>query len=532
MAQTTDTAELSSSIEITTTPNINPVPIIAGASTLSAHAAIKKKNIILLSDGTGNSERSPFKTNVWRTYQALKLQDGEQIACYDNGVGTSTWKLLAVLGGAFGWGLKRNVLTLYKFLCRRYKPGDDIYGFGFSRGAFTIRVVIGLVEQEGLIHYFKDETSAPITEGALNRHAAAAYRAYRRESYRAPLALVGRFVRDAFLQWRDTILRVFGIEPYDSRSNIRGMEIRFLGMWDTVDAYGLPIRELKSAVDRYLWPLTFQNLELGNRVKCARHALALDDERATFHPLVWDERDELRKSQARLVPADRIRQVWFAGAHANVGGGYPDDSLAHVPLRWILGEAEDAGLKFEPEVTRLYKAFANPFGKIYDSRAGRAAFYRYSPRRVDVRVDDSRARVPSRDKHSTHAYSRALVHASVFERMKDSQYAPISIHGPINHVEGNGDVPRQYNEEAMDIVLDTVWWRRTAYWMMVFIATWIVAFPWLPSVFSVQDERGSEWLNGSIIVSLAKKLAPSFADTWIDAFAAAPVHYARSEEHT
>jgi len=171
MTEMTDAAELSSSLEVTTTPNVNPVPITTGASVLSAHAATKKKKIILLSDGTGNSERSPFKTNVWRTYQALKLQDGEQIACYDNGVGTSTWRPLAVLGGAFGWGLKRNVLTLYKFLCRKYKPGDEIYGFGFSRGAFTIRVVIGLVEQEGLIHYFKDETSAPITEGALNRYA-------------------------------------------------------------------------------------------------------------------------------------------------------------------------------------------------------------------------------------------------------------------------------------------------------------------------------------------------------------------------
>jgi uncharacterized protein (DUF2235 family) len=144
----------------------------------------------------------PFKTNVWRAYQALKLAEGKQVAYYDNGVGTSTWRPLALLGGAFGWGLKRNVLTLYKFLCRKYKPGDEIYGFGFSRGAFTIRVLVGLVESQGLVRY-KDGSSPPILEAALTRYAAAVYRDYRRESYRALLAHVGRFMRDRILRLRD-----------------------------------------------------------------------------------------------------------------------------------------------------------------------------------------------------------------------------------------------------------------------------------------------------------------------------------------
>src|SRR5258707_8455937 len=110
------------------------------------------RKIILLSDGTGNSSAKVWRTNVWRTFEALDLSGNDQVAFYDDGVGTSSFKPLAILGGAFGFGLKRNVIDIYKFACRNYrKPGDEIYGFGFSRGAFTIRVVIGLILDQGLI---------------------------------------------------------------------------------------------------------------------------------------------------------------------------------------------------------------------------------------------------------------------------------------------------------------------------------------------------------------------------------------------
>src|SRR5512138_3487987 len=117
------------------------------------------KNLVLFSDGTGNSARKLFKTNVWRVYQAVDLADPQdpkqprQFAFYDDGVGTSSFKPLAVLGGAFGVGLARNIVDLYIFLCRMYEPGDRIFAFGFSRGAFTIRVLIGLVMTEGLLRY-------------------------------------------------------------------------------------------------------------------------------------------------------------------------------------------------------------------------------------------------------------------------------------------------------------------------------------------------------------------------------------------
>src|ERR1700758_3343719 len=111
-----------------------------------------KRRIVVLSDGTGNSAAAVWRTNVWRTFDALDLSGNDQVAFYDDGVGTSSFKPLAILGGAFGYGLKRNVIDIYKFICRNFQSDEDeIYGFGFSRGAFTIRVVVGLVLDQGLV---------------------------------------------------------------------------------------------------------------------------------------------------------------------------------------------------------------------------------------------------------------------------------------------------------------------------------------------------------------------------------------------
>jgi uncharacterized protein (DUF2235 family) len=150
------------------------------------------RKIILLSDGTGNSASKVWRTNVWRTFESLDLSNSSQVAFYDDGVGTSSFKPLAILGGAFGYGLKRNVIDLYKFVCRNYRSVDDyreladtepddqfendeIYGFGFSRGAFTIRIVVGLIANQGLVQYS--------TEMELDRKAIEAYRAYRTKHF-------------------------------------------------------------------------------------------------------------------------------------------------------------------------------------------------------------------------------------------------------------------------------------------------------------------------------------------------------------
>jgi len=228
------------------------------------------RNLIVLSDGTGNSAAKASKTNVWRLYQAIDLTDGSQVAVFGDGVGTSSVSFLRVLGLALGVGVKRNVLNLYKFLCRNYKDGDHIWAFGFSRGAFTIRVVAGLICREGLVA-FK-------TEEELNRNALAAYRAYRKVAFptRIPWVSGGRYLRDRLTSvWNWAT----GARSYASVSKRTEIPIHFLGVWDTVVAYGLPIDELTLAVDAWVWPMRFRDERLLPCIRNARHALSLDDER-------------------------------------------------------------------------------------------------------------------------------------------------------------------------------------------------------------------------------------------------------------
>jgi len=150
--------------------------------------------IILLSDGTGNAASKVWRTNVWRVFESLDLTGSDQVAIYDDGVGTSSFIPFALLGGAFGWGLKRNVLDLYKFVCRNYRSeNDEIFAFGFSRGAFTIRIVVGLIFDQGLVPF---RTEAELHQGARD-----AYRAFRRKNFHTVWRVEKpcRFIRDLLI---------------------------------------------------------------------------------------------------------------------------------------------------------------------------------------------------------------------------------------------------------------------------------------------------------------------------------------------
>src|SRR5215831_16029212 len=308
------------------------------------------KRIILLSDGTGNSAAKVWRTNVWRLFQSLELRTSDQVATYDDGVGTSSFKPMALLSGAFGIGLKRNVLGLYKFLCRNYKSkqdyealaqqmrsqnedagaleelkDDEVFLFGFSRGAFTVRILTGLVLTQGLVRFD--------SERELERNVRAAYRAYR--TLRFPgwtLERPFRYIRNLFASHTHN--------P-DDRPVAR---IRFIGVWDTVAAYGSPIDEMTRGFSQYIWPLELPTHTLSGRVDKACHALAIDEERTSFAPELWKESDSPLPS---CTKEETLSQVWFAGVHANVGGGYPDDSLANVSLSWMMAEAADCGLRFK-----------------------------------------------------------------------------------------------------------------------------------------------------------------------------------------
>ena len=231
--------------------------------------------------GTGNSAANAFKTNVWRLYQALDLTGADQIAVFDDGVGTSAFKPLRYLGLALGVGVKRNVIELYKFLCRNYVPGDRIYGFGFSRGAFTIRVLNGLINSQGLISFASEEE--------LKRNAVAAYRAHRKVAFHRPRpwGRALRWARDTAIHYwnRATGTRTYAEISEQTQREGRGREqipVHFLGLWDTVAAYGLPIDELTHAVDRWIWPMTFAETDLPPHVTWARQALSLDEARRSI----------------------------------------------------------------------------------------------------------------------------------------------------------------------------------------------------------------------------------------------------------
>ena len=172
-------------------------------------------------------------------FSALDLTSSDQVACYDDGVGTSSFKPLALLGGAFGIGLRRNVISLYKFACRNFRQADDeIYAFGFSRGAFTIRVLIGLIVDQELI------PADSISETEWDRRAHAAYRAYHKRHFHTNWGLIFKQIK----KWlgKDTTDR--SVVPDGRKVPI----IRFFGLSDTVAAYGLPIDEMTRGVSQWL----------------------------------------------------------------------------------------------------------------------------------------------------------------------------------------------------------------------------------------------------------------------------------------
>jgi uncharacterized protein (DUF2235 family) len=339
------------------------------------------KNIAIFSDGTGNSSAKLFKTNVWRLYEALDLFGPEQIAYYDDGVGTSSFKPYAILGGALGLGLKRNVKHIYAFLSRAYQPGDRIYAFGFSRGAFTIRILIGLVFNQGL--------ARGSTEAELWENVNAKWWAYRKRA-------------------RTRVMRK--LRPRgEKRTDGAEVKFTFVGLWDTVNAYGLPADELTRAWDEYVWPLSMNDRIPCNNVEKAFHALSIDDERNAFHPVLWTETGEPQNATSTHLDQEKISQVWFAGVHANVGGGYPDDSLAYVPLYWIMNEARRRGLDFQYNKLPSTQVAAVASGPMYDSRRGIAGYYRYQPRKITKLIQDDFHEVSIR---------RPKIHESVFDRMK------------------------------------------------------------------------------------------------------------------
>ncbi len=493
------------------------------------------RNIVLLSDGTGNSAAKVWRTNVWRTFEALDLSGNDQVAFYDDGVGTSSFKPWAILGGAFGFGLKRNVVDIYKFACRNYRDKDDrIYGFGFSRGAFTIRVVLGLILNQGLI--------SAQDEAQLDKKARAAYRQYRRERYHTVW-----HIEDLFRAIRDLFLP----KDYDKADNRTVGKIRFIGVWDTVAAYGAPLDEMTRGISRWIWPLELPTHTLDrSRVTRACQALALDEERTTFHPELWNERVEppveFDPHQERSIGDEQVSQVWFAGVHSNVGGGYPDDALAYIPFVWMITEAQRCGLKFKsdavppPALPADPDTFKNAIskrdkdGRLYDPRKGLGGYYRYGPRKL---VELCHYKYSKKEDDQV-LIERPKIHETVFRRIGNHAhaYAPVGLPPVYDIVREDGAIvtPDQFGFETdnnakaradtQEHIWNEIWKRRIVYFATVAATVWLLVFP-LISGAQRADEFNSPIRWVSDIIRLVGGFLPGVASTWVDGYARAPLAF-------
>lgn len=273
------------------------------------------KRIAIFFDGTWNAPddsgdiEQGADTNVLKLHRAIAEQDrngAPQMTHYVAGVGTRWYN--RVRGGVFGVGLDRNIKDGYSRLVDLYEDGDEIYVLGFSRGAYSARSLVGMIRNVGLVHGQANRRSRNQT---INQ----AYELYRTrdEGADSPSA---RVFREAFS---------------------REVRVHFLGVWDTVGALGIPLRSFGwFNARRY----EFHDTELSGIVENAFHAIAVDEHRSSFEPTLWAPKNK---------PNQRLEQVWFSGAHADVGGGYQDAGLADIALHWMAARLRECDLDVDPD---------------------------------------------------------------------------------------------------------------------------------------------------------------------------------------
>jgi uncharacterized protein (DUF2235 family) len=260
-------------------------------------AGLMSKNIVICCDGTGNEVGAEEYSNVAKLYIRVGKHD-QQITFYDPGLGTlgtpgfrtrTMTSLTRLMGLAFGYGLQENLKDAYLFLMQHYDPGDQVFLFGFSRGAYTVRALAGMIHRAGLLNRGNEN----LVEHAIKRY----FEPVRRQPDWKGMARFKKY---------------FG----------RECEIHFVGVWDTVKSVGLFRRSL-------VLPHTADM----SGVLHGRHAVSLNEKRSKYRTNLWNRPND-----------DSFAQVWFAGAHSDVGGGYAESGLSDVTLEWMLGEATKFGL--------------------------------------------------------------------------------------------------------------------------------------------------------------------------------------------
>jgi uncharacterized protein (DUF2235 family) len=291
------------------------------------------KRLVICCDGTWGTPDQfdefhvPVPTNVTKLAECIAEADAqgvEQRMFYNLGVGTGRFDHLR--GGLFGVGLSQKIKDAYLFIVETYAADDELYLFGFSRGAYTARSLAGLIRNSGVL---RTQYASRLED---------AYELYRdRSSATHPRSTQAQLFRATY--------------SYEPR-------IKFIGVWDTVGALGIPDNPLPVPTvlsDRW----KFHDVELSTTVDFAYHALALDERRKPFTPTLWDQQDDAPKEQV-------LEQMWFAGTHGNVGGGTADPGLADIALLWLVTKARASGLTIDLNALSA-KIAPNPAGTLQDS---------------------------------------------------------------------------------------------------------------------------------------------------------------------
>ena len=335
------------------------------------------KRLIVCSDGTWNNPDQeengiPAPTNVFKISNAIADDDGQiqQLRYYHPGVGSDGGIIGSIAGGAIGAGISRHIQSAYHWLGTHFEPGDEIYLFGFSRGAFTARSVGGFLGR-GLLD-LRD-----MSPKESWRRVIAAFKNYRKKG--SSLAERG---------WAK--------DGWDFFHGAKPTPVRFVGVWDTVGALGVPddLEILNFLFDKKEnW--RFHDTSLGRHIKTARHAMATDEVRSSFTITRWSD------------PQDHpdVKEIWFPGVHADVGGGYSNTDLSDGALQWMVEESQGTGLKFRPTI--LQALAPNPGGAMHNSYKGAFAKLRSRPRNIDAMTPGNADRF----------------HSSAIQRQKES---PIS----------------------------------------------------------------------------------------------------------
>ncbi|MBK1718432.1 DUF2235 domain-containing protein [Thiocystis violacea] len=329
------------------------------------------RHLVVCADGTWNTpeqetEGVPTPTNVVRLFNALASQsvDGSaQLGYYHPGIGSDGSRLGRFLGGTLGVGLGKNIMSAYRWLADQYQPGDRVFLFGFSRGAYTVRSLAGMVALCGLLK------TRDLAEPAAWEQVERIYdRGYR---HREPIS-----------RWDQGM-------AFHSDAHGEPPDVHFLGVWDTVGALGVPdYLEFFNLLDdssKY----TFHDTKLNRKILNARHAVALDENRASFAPTLWSD----------ISDRPHVKQLWFPGNHGDVGGGHPETGLSDGALKWMMDEAQDQGLAFEPLMAA--QITPNPRDVLHNSLQGVWSRLRHEPRACPALVPMNVG---------------TLVHASVLER--------------------------------------------------------------------------------------------------------------------